>query len=121
MIDTDAELEKMESMFVRREDQYINASILCRTFGKNWRDFVLFEDYSYPLHDFLAALAAEYWIVDPETLIQEIDGEIWIHPNLAIPLGQWLSMSYKLAVSRKVSEASTQEQVIEILKPKAPH
>jgi hypothetical protein len=122
MLDVDAELQAMEDLFVRRQDGYINASVLCRAFGKKWRDYILFDHASYPMHDYLGALQAEHWVQDPEEFIQVDGGEVWVHGNVAISLAQWLSTSFHIATLRKFAEAvwggpPTQEQLIDSMKP----
>jgi hypothetical protein len=34
IIEAEAELQKMNDLFVRRADGYVNATILCKAFGK---------------------------------------------------------------------------------------
>ena len=90
----------------RAQDGYINATILCKKAGK------LFGDYRRLSHtgEFLDELSAVMGI--PITvLVQVIRGGndtlsqgTWVHPRVAINLGQWLSSSFAVKVTEWVED-----------------
>jgi hypothetical protein len=123
MIDADTELQKMHDLFVRRADGYVNATILCKAFNKRWRDFILFDHMSYPIHDYLGSLQADLMIADAEDLVQAVGEDLWVHESVATELAQWLSVDYTLALNAKVYEIMRrkgpfQEQLNELVKPR---
>jgi len=122
MIDVDAELQKIEDLFVRRADGYVNATVLCKAFGKRWRDFVTFDHMGYTFHDYLGSLQARLWVADAEDLVQVVGEELWVHDNIAVSLAQWLSVPFEVAMNAKVAEAiwggpPSPAQVMELVKP----
>jgi len=126
MIDVDAELQKMDDLFVRRADGYINATVLCKAFGKRWRDFVTFDHMGYTFHDYLGSLQAQLWIADAEDLVQAVGEELWVHTNIAVSLAEWLSMPFRYALDAKFAEAMwggppSQAQLMELVKPVVKH
>jgi hypothetical protein len=123
MIDVDTELQKMNDLFVRRADGFVNATVLCKAFSKRWRDFILFDHRSYPFHDFLGSLQEDLMIADAEDLVQAVGEELWVHESVAVELAQWLSVDYAVALNAKVYELMCrrgrfQEQLNELVKPR---
>jgi hypothetical protein len=122
MIDVEAELQKMEDLFVRRADGYVNATVLCKAFGKRWRNFVTFDHMGYMFHDYLGSLQAKLWMADAEDLVQVVGEELWVHENVAVSLAEWLSVPFKVALLTKFAEAMwggppSPAQVKELFKP----
>jgi len=124
MMDVDAELQKMEALFVRRKpDGYINASVLCRAFGKRWHDYVLLDHMSYSFHEYLQSLQEEFWVEDAEEFVQAVGDELWVHEYIAISLAQWLSTAFAVRVLEKFADAKwggapTTAQLCEVVKPR---
>ena len=123
-IDIEAELQKMDDLFVRREDGYVNATVLCKAFGKRWRDFILFDHMGYTFHDFLGSVQARLWMRDAEELVQVVAQDVWVYENVAISLAEWLSMPFRYALNEKVVEimrrnGPLQPQIMELIKPVA--
>lgn len=88
----------------RASDGYINATALCHVAGKRWHNYLRDE----PSGKFLRALSAKTQISISE-LTQEMADEsgissTWIHPKVAINLGQWLSADFAVQVSEWVYE-----------------
>jgi hypothetical protein len=86
----------------RADDGYINATALCSVANKRWHNYVREETTGH----FLRALAIKTKINISE-LIQDVDIEggtvsTWIHPKVAIHLGQWLSADFAVQVSEWV-------------------
>lgn len=86
----------------RSNDGYINATALCNAAGKRWYNYVRNESTG----NFLRALAIKTRISVLE-LNQEVRDEngiasTWIHPKVAINLGQWLSADFAVQVSEWV-------------------
>src|SRR3984893_8790054 len=95
----------------RAKDGYINATAMCKAAGKNWFDY----RRQKTIEPYLDALSTETGIPASE-LIQSLRGGdvslqgTWVHPQMAIHLGQWLSPEFAVKVSKWVfdwlSEAS---------------
>lgn len=89
----------------RVTDGYVNATAMCKSCGK------LFANYSQnsTTKEFLSALAADIGIPISE-IIQTLKGGVpqfqgtWVHPLVAINLGQWLSPKFAVLVSKWVFE-----------------
>lgn len=94
-----------EIIHQRITDGYVNATAMCKTSGK------LFADYTRltTTKAFLAELSSVMGIPITE-LVQSIQGGrpelqgTWVHPQVAINLGQWLSPKFAVAVSQWVAE-----------------
>lgn len=89
----------------RALDGYVNATAMCKAVGKQFSDYSRLKG----TQDFLKELSAATGI--PVTqLIQAVMGGIpelqgsWVHPDVAIHLGQWCSPKFAVAVSRWVRE-----------------
>jgi hypothetical protein len=86
-------------------DGYVNATAMCRAAGK------VFGDYSRlkPTEAFLAELSNDMGIPVSE-IVQSVKGGgpsvqgTWVHPQVAIHLGQWLSPRFAVQVVKWVSE-----------------
>lgn len=98
-------LHRVEGEIVsqRRKDGYINATAMCQAAGKRWNDYrrLLTTD------PFLAELSAATGIPAAE-LIQSLSGGTphlqgtWVHPQVAINLGQWCSPKFAVMVTKWV-------------------
>lgn len=101
----------------RAKDGYVNATAMCKAVGKNWADY----NRIGPTRAFLAELSSEMALPIAE-LIQSVSGGTphlqgtWVHPYVAINLGQWLSPQFAVAVSRWVTDwMSGGPQIVERL------
>ena len=89
----------------RAKDGYIDATAMCQAAGKSFNDYFRIG----PTKAFLAELEADTGLPVTE-LIQSVRGGIpqlqgtWVHPFVAINLGQWLSPAFAVQVSRWVTE-----------------
>lgn len=88
----------------RSEDGYINATALCAAANKTSSDYFK-EDAT---RQFLDALSIKTKI-PRQTLVQEVGpklntSSVWVHPKVAIHLGQWLSADFAVQVSEWVYE-----------------
>ena len=122
-MDVEAELQKMDDLFVRREDGYVNATVLCKAFGKRWRDYTAFDHMFYTFHDFLGSVQARLWMTDAEELVQVVGDDLWVHENVAVQPAQWLSVEVHLALLDKFCEARwggppSQARLNELVKPR---
>lgn len=92
----------------RAKDGYVNATALCKAAGKDWYDYRRLK----VTEAFLAELSSDTGISGSE-LIQSLSGGTphlqgtWVHPYVAINLGQWLSPAFAVQVSRWVTEWMT--------------
>lgn len=92
----------------RPRDGYINATAMCNKAGKKFADYYRLNTTA----EFLKELGADMGIPISE-LIQVHKGGgnpkaqgTWVHPDVAINLGQWLSPRFAVLVSRWVREWS---------------
>jgi hypothetical protein len=98
---------KLESISInqRAYDGYINATALCKASGKQLGHYL----ENKTTHAFLEELYNDIGIPISE-LIQSIKGGdptiqgTWVHPQVAINLGQWASPKFAVLVSRWVLE-----------------
>jgi hypothetical protein len=83
----------------RAEDGYVDASAMCKAVGKKFTDY----EKQSVTREFMTELADRIGIQE-EKLVQKIsDGfqmEVWVHPDVAINLGQWCSPKFAVAVSQ---------------------
>lgn len=98
---------RVESIEVdqRANDGYINATALCQASGKKLSHYLEIK----ATKDFLIELSADAGIPASE-LVQIIKGGhpqmqgTWVHPQVAINLGQWASPKFAVVVSKWVFE-----------------
>lgn len=89
----------------RAKDGYVNATAMCKAAGKNWADY----NRIGPTRAFFNELSAEMGLPISE-LVQSVSGGTpqlqgtWVHPYVAINLGQWLSPQFSVQVSKWVTE-----------------
>lgn len=89
----------------RPSDGYINATAMCKAVGKQAGDYGRLGTTTAFLH----ALAADTGIPVSE-LVQVVKGGnpeeqgTWVHPDVAVNLGQWCSPEFAVQVSRWVRE-----------------
>jgi len=87
----------------RASDGYINATALCKAGGARWNDYYT----NTTAKKFLAALEAKTGIPVLE-LIQKVTiagvTSTWVHPKVAINLGQWVSADFAVLVTEWVTD-----------------
>lgn len=86
----------------RPDDGYINATALCAAGGKKWSHYWT----NVATQSFITELASDAGI-PASVLVQSTKGGqvqgTWVHPLVAIHLGQWVSAKFAVMVSRWVS------------------
>lgn len=92
----------------RSSDGYVNATALCRAVGKQFNDY----SRTKTTQAFLAALSRSTGIPVDLLIITIIDGDnyrrgTWVHPQVAINLGQWCSPEFAVAVAQFVNAWAT--------------
>lgn len=98
-------IEEGEVIPQRTRDGYISATALCQSVGKRFSDY----KSSRPAADFIYELQRQTGLREDE-LIHVISGGnpalqgTWVHPYIAINLGQWLSPKFAVKVSQWVTE-----------------
>jgi len=98
------ELEK-GIIYQRANDGYINATALCKACGKEMKHYL----ENQTTKDFLLELSGSVGI-PTDLLVQKImtgPNELrgtWVHPQVAINLGQWSSPKFAVLVSKWVFE-----------------
>lgn len=89
----------------RARDGYISATALCQSVNKRWSDYRALKS----TEEFLHELTVQTGLAEHE-LIHVVSGGkptlqgTWIHPYLAINLGQWLSRKFSVKVAQWVVE-----------------
>jgi hypothetical protein len=98
-------VEEGEIIPQRVGDGYISATALCQSVGKQFSDYRVLKN----TQAFLSELIAQTGLPEQQ-LIHVIRGGnaklqgTWVHPFLAINLGQWLSPKFAVKVSQWVTE-----------------
>jgi len=92
----------------RSSDGYVNATALCRAVGKQFNDY----SRTKTTQAFLQALSRSTGIPVDLLVITIIEGEnyrrgTWVHPQVAINLGQWCSPEFAVAVAQFVNAWAT--------------
>lgn len=88
----------------RRDDGYIDATAMCRAYGKLFADYHRLDSTK----EFLAELTADPDMGNPITALVDSRrggdnrGNTWVHPEVAIDLAQWLSPKFRVRVNRWV-------------------
>lgn len=85
-----------KSIQQRAVDGYINASQLCKVAGRRWHQYQM--EGGESTGKFLRALGTSLGLTREE-LIQQLDGDTWVHPQVAVDLGSWLSVDFKVMVT----------------------
>ena len=89
----------------RATDGYINATALCQASGKLLGHYLA----NKSTQEFLEALSSDIGIPISELVIVAKGGNskiqgTWMHPDIAVNLGQWLSPRFAVLVSKWVRE-----------------
>jgi hypothetical protein len=90
-------------IYQRPKDGYINATAMCQAAGKDWFDYRRLKTTVA----FIEALVIETGIPG-SVLVQSLKGGdtriqgTWVHPQVAIHLGQWVSAKFAVQVSQWV-------------------
>lgn len=96
---TDYESEEIPlndiSVIFRHKDDYINASQLCEAGNKKFIDWIYLESTKE-----LINILSDDTTIDTSVLIQTDKKTIWIYPDLAIQLSNWISPLFSLCVSK---------------------
>ncbi len=90
----------------RTSDQFINATQMCRAGGKRFKDWARLASTK----ELIDALQKNLTTGNPGTRVTTVEtvcgryGGSWIHPYLAVPLAQWISPTFSIAVSCWVNQ-----------------
>jgi hypothetical protein len=93
----------------RSEDNYINATQLCKAGGKQFKHWYYLESTK----ELINAAVSEVGIMASQLVdvkkgnSSEFQQGSWIHPDLAIQLAQWVSPIFALQVSKWIRELLT--------------
>jgi len=82
----------------RTHDGYINATQLCKVAGKRWHQYFMPEATG----SFIRALSSSLGVDRTELVQSEANDEVWVHPQLALHLAQWLSVDFQVKVTEWV-------------------
>jgi hypothetical protein len=98
-------LEEGQIIPQRMRDGYISATALCKSVGKRFSDYKKLKT----TQAFLSELCTQLYLSEEDVIHTISGGEpklqgTWVHPDLAINLGQWLSPKFAVKVSRWVRE-----------------
>jgi hypothetical protein len=93
----------------RSEDNYINATQLCQAGGKQFADWYSLKSTKNLINEaeINMKISISQLIDIKKGNSDEFCQEIWIHPDLAIQLGQWFSLQFALEVSKWIRTLST--------------
>lgn len=92
--------EKGVTITTIRKDGYINATRLCQSAGKLWKNYIV----NAKTEEFMAALSKTADI-HCDVLVQSKQGGVakcqgtWVHPRVATHLAQWCSAEFSVLVS----------------------
>lgn len=106
----------------RESDGYIDATKFCQATGKRWNNYWRNDSTQEYLQALATDLKLEVIVNNPDALksatalIQVFQGGnsqqgTWVHPEVAIDLGQWASPQFRILVNRWVREWMTKGQV----------
>lgn len=92
---------EVESSIVqqRLSDGYINATALCHAAGKRWHNYIRNESSGNFLRKLSQSEGIEQQHLVQETRTPDGQASIWVHPKVAIHLGQWLSAEFAVKVT----------------------
>lgn len=98
---------KVENSLIRQRaiDGYVNATSMCNAVGKKFNDYSRLRITK----EFLTELSGSTGIPVDQLIFTEITGPntargTWVHPDVAINLGQWCSPKFAVAVSQWVRD-----------------
>jgi hypothetical protein len=97
--------EKEDNIILyKKENNYINADKICKSENKNFEDW-----YNLELtKELIKSIESKY------NLVEIIDGERWIHPDLAIQLAYWISPTFALKVTEFIRKLFSKENEIQL-------
>lgn len=93
----------------RASDGYINATALCKAAGKQFNDYTRL-DGTKAFFDVVSAKTGIPVVKEKQSLIEvrpgapDTGGGSWVHPKIAIHLGQWLSPEFAYQVAEWVED-----------------
>lgn len=92
----------------RRTDRFIDASGMCKAYGRRWRDYYR----TAQAQAFLAALQKRQDQLgqNPASLVETREGHggyVFVHPQVAIHLAQWLDAEFAVLVTEWMEELLT--------------
>jgi hypothetical protein len=94
-------IEVGENNFIlyKKENNYINATHLCKSENKTFEDWYNLE-------------STKEIIKTTNDLVEIINGEYWIHPDLAIQLSHWISPTFSMKVTEFIRKLFSKENEI---------
>ena len=94
-------LETKDLLSFSRNDGYINATQMCKDFGKNFQDWYDLEVSKVFINDLSSIIS-----IPPSELVKfsQNHEDIWIHPELILQIAQWVSPSFALKVRNWINE-----------------
>ena len=97
----------------RPSDNYINATQLCKAGNKKFSHWFLLDSTKELINESAsdAGIPASLLVDIQKSNSDNFDQVSWIHPQLAIPLAQWLSHLFVLQVSKWILQLFTYEHV----------
>jgi hypothetical protein len=82
----------------RSEDNYINATQLCQAGNKEFNDWYLLDSTKQLINEI--TIETKIIVSQLVEINNEFNQDIWLHPDLAIQLAQWISIKFGLHVIR---------------------
>ncbi|MGL5956809.1 MAG: KilA-N domain-containing protein [Brevinema sp.] len=115
-------IEKENMSLMQREDGYVNATALCRSAGKELGGYLRNDTTNEFLNELSEAMQicmTSLVQINKGAGVKKYEQGTYIHPKVAIHLGQWLSPKFAVFVSNVVFDFMNSEQKIQIDREKA--
>ncbi len=100
----------------RINDNYINATQLCKAGNKNFNDWYILESTKQLINELEKTIIIsneEFAILGNNIhnfFIDKNNQDIWIHPDLAIQLAQWISPVFAIQISKWIRDTISKKE-----------
>jgi hypothetical protein len=88
----------------RAEDNFINATQLCKAGGKKFKDWDRLDSTKELIKELEKSIGVD---ANCKLIDKKVGGShsgSWVHPDLAVPLAQWISPAFTIQVSKWIRE-----------------
>ncbi len=96
------------AVYQRRTDRYLNATSMCKANGRLWADYWRNQSTQEFVRELSSVMGMSITdLVETRQGGMPQDQGTWVHPQVALHLGQWLSPRFAVLVTRWVEELLT--------------
>lgn len=90
-------------IYQRIQDGYVNATAMCKAVGKRWHDYIRLNETKEFVNELssVTGIPVTALVCTIQGGYPELQGT-WVHPQVAVNLGQWLSPKFAVKVSQWV-------------------